>query len=149
MQHMYRREPGSSDNMVSGYELDDRTIEVRSPAGTKNFSSNLCVQTSSGAHPDFCTMGTGGPFPGAKSQPGLDADHSPHLFPRSRMSRSYSSSPPSVFVVCGGTALAFNLYIGSCVWWVTWKNVRSHIQSILLPYCKWRLRNNLQIFQSA
>jgi hypothetical protein len=26
--------------------------------------------------------------------PGHDADHSPHLVPRSRMSRSYTSSPP-------------------------------------------------------
>jgi hypothetical protein len=29
------------------------------------FSSSLCVQTGSGAHPGSCTMGTGGPFPGA------------------------------------------------------------------------------------
>jgi len=34
-------------------------------------------------------MGTGG-----KARPGRDADHSPHLVPRSRMSRSYTSSPP-------------------------------------------------------
>jgi hypothetical protein len=37
----------------------------------------VCVQTGSGAHPASCTMGTGGPFPGAKSRPGRDADHSP------------------------------------------------------------------------
>jgi hypothetical protein len=43
----------------------------------KGFSSNLCVQTGSGAHPASCTMGTGGPFPGAKARPGRDADHSP------------------------------------------------------------------------
>jgi hypothetical protein len=60
----------------------------------KDFSCSLCVQTGSGAHPAFCTMGTGGPFPGAKARPGRDADHSPHLVPRSRMSRSYISSPP-------------------------------------------------------
>jgi hypothetical protein len=28
-----------------------------------DFSSNLCVQTGSGAHPASCTMGTGGSFP--------------------------------------------------------------------------------------
>jgi len=28
-------------------------------------------------------MGTGGPFPGVKAWPGRDADHSPHLVPRS------------------------------------------------------------------
>jgi hypothetical protein len=63
--------------VVSDYGLDDRAIGVRSPAGAKDISSSLCVQTSSGAHPASCTTGTGGPFPGAKSRPGRDADHSP------------------------------------------------------------------------
>jgi hypothetical protein len=62
---------------VSDYGLDDRAIGVRSPAGTKDFSCSLCVQTGSGAHPASCTMGTGGPFPGGKAHPGRDADHSP------------------------------------------------------------------------
>jgi hypothetical protein len=39
-------------------------------------------------------MGTGGPFPGGKARPGRDADNSPHLVPRLRMSRSYTSSHP-------------------------------------------------------
>jgi hypothetical protein len=50
-------------------------------------------------------MGTGGPFPGGKAQPGRDADHSPHLVPRSR-NRSYTPLPPSAFIACSGTALA-------------------------------------------
>jgi hypothetical protein len=62
---------------VSGYGLDNREIEVRSLAEAKDFSSSLCVQTGSEAHPASCTMGTGGPFPGGKAQPGRDADHSP------------------------------------------------------------------------
>jgi hypothetical protein len=62
---------------VSGYGLDDRAFEVRSPAVAKDFSSSLCVQTGSGAHPVSCTKGTGGPFPGGKARPGRDADHSP------------------------------------------------------------------------
>jgi hypothetical protein len=37
-------------------------------------------------------MGTGGPYPGAKAQPGCDADH---------------SLPPSASMACSGTALAF------------------------------------------
>jgi hypothetical protein len=57
----------SSVSTVSDYGLDDRAIGVRSPEGAKDFSSNLCVQTGSGAHPASCTMGTGGPFPGSKS----------------------------------------------------------------------------------
>jgi hypothetical protein len=52
---------------VSDYGLDDRAIGVRSPEGAKDFSSSLCVQTGSEAHPASCTMGTGGPFPGGKS----------------------------------------------------------------------------------
>jgi hypothetical protein len=69
--------PGSSVSIVSDYGLDYRAIEVRSPAGAKDFSSSLCVQTGSEANPTSCTMGTGGPFPGGKVRPGRDADHSP------------------------------------------------------------------------
>jgi hypothetical protein len=69
-------EPGISVSIVSGYELDDRAIEVRSPAKVKDFSSSLCVQTGSKAHPASCTMGTGGPLPRAKTRPGRGADHS-------------------------------------------------------------------------
>jgi hypothetical protein len=55
---------------VSDYGLDDRAIGVRSPEGAKDFSSSLCVQTGSEAHPASCTMGTGDPFPGGKSAAG-------------------------------------------------------------------------------
>jgi hypothetical protein len=65
-------EPGSSGSIVSGYELDDRAIEVQSPVEAKDFSSSLCVQTGSGAHPASCTMGTGGPFPRSKARLGRD-----------------------------------------------------------------------------
>jgi hypothetical protein len=44
-------------------------------------------------------MGTGGPFPGGKAQPVRDADQ--------ELGRSYNSSPPSAFMACGETALAF------------------------------------------
>jgi hypothetical protein len=62
---------------VSDYGLDDRAIGVRFPAGAKDFSSILCVQTGSGAHPASCTMGTGDTFSGGKARPGRDADYSP------------------------------------------------------------------------
>jgi hypothetical protein len=62
---------------MSFYGLDNRAIEVRSPAEAKDFPSSLCVHTGSGAHPAFCAMGTGDPFPGSKAQPGRVADHSP------------------------------------------------------------------------
>jgi hypothetical protein len=70
---------GSSGSIVSGYGLGDRATQVQSPAGAKDISSSLCVQTGSGAHPASCTMRTGGPFPGGKGRPGRDADHSPPL----------------------------------------------------------------------
>jgi hypothetical protein len=75
--YVYSRSRVSSGSIVSDYGLDDRVIGVRSPAGAKDFSSILCDQTGSEAHPASCTMGTGGPFPGGKARPGLDADHSP------------------------------------------------------------------------
>jgi hypothetical protein len=72
-----RTEPGSSVSVLSDYGLDARAIQVRSPAEARGFSSKFCVQTSSGAHPASCTLGTGGPFLGDKARPGSDADHSP------------------------------------------------------------------------
>jgi hypothetical protein len=71
------------------------------------FSSSLCVQTVSGVHPASCTMGTGGTFPELKRGRGVRLTTHPHLIPRSRLSRSYTSSPPSSFMACSGTALVF------------------------------------------
>jgi hypothetical protein len=67
----------SSVSTVSDYGLEDRAIGLRSPAEAKDFSSSLCDQTGSGAHPASCTMGTGVLSPGVKARPGRDADHSP------------------------------------------------------------------------
>jgi hypothetical protein len=69
-------EPGSSGSIVSGYGLDDQTIEVRSSAEANDFSSSLCPDRLWG-RPASCALGTGGPFPGAKARPGRVADHSP------------------------------------------------------------------------
>jgi hypothetical protein len=62
---------------VSDYGLYDRVIEVRSPIGADDFSSSLCFQTGSEAHPASYPMGTVGPLPVGKARPGRDADHSP------------------------------------------------------------------------
>jgi hypothetical protein len=67
----------SSGSIVSDYGLDDQAIGVRFPAGAKDFSCSLCVQTGSGAHPASCPMGTGVLSPGVKARSGRDADHSP------------------------------------------------------------------------
>jgi hypothetical protein len=53
------KEPGSSISIVSGYGLDDQAIQIRSPAEAKDFSSSLCVQTGSGAHPASYAMSIG------------------------------------------------------------------------------------------
>jgi hypothetical protein len=52
-----------------------RFTEVRSSTEADGFSSNLCVQTGSGAHPASCTVGTGDSFPAGKERPERDADH--------------------------------------------------------------------------
>jgi hypothetical protein len=46
-------------SLVYDTGLEDRVIEVRSPAEAKNFSSSLIVQTGSGDHPASYAMGTG------------------------------------------------------------------------------------------
>jgi hypothetical protein len=91
--YWFRCEPGSSGSIVSGYGLDDRAIEVRSLAEAKDFSSNLCVQTGSGAHPTSCPMGTGGYFPGGKARPGRDIGHSPPSSAEVENEQKLTSSP--------------------------------------------------------
>jgi hypothetical protein len=67
---------------------------VRSPTEAEDFSSSLCIQTDSGAHRASCVMGTWCPSPGVKRGRGVMLTTHPHLVPRLRMSRSYTSSPP-------------------------------------------------------
>jgi hypothetical protein len=89
---LLRCELGSSVSIVSGYRLDDRAIEVRSPAEEKGFFPLIfCVQTGSWAHPVSCTMGTGVLSLGVKSGQGVTPTTHPYVVPRSRMSRSYTS----------------------------------------------------------
>jgi hypothetical protein len=99
------RSRASSVSIVSGYGLDDRAIGVRSPAGAKDFSSSLCVQTGSGATKPLVPMVPGVLSPGVKYGWGVTLTTHHHLVPRSWMSRSYTSSPPSASMACSGTAL--------------------------------------------
>jgi hypothetical protein len=93
---------------VSGYGLDGRAMYVRSPAGAKNFSSSLSVQTGFETHPASCTMGTGGPFSGATARPESDADHSsPSSAEVKNEEKLCLLNPPSAFMACSGPALAF------------------------------------------
>jgi hypothetical protein len=49
--------------------------------------------------------------PGLKRGRGVTLTTHLHLVPRSRMSRSYTSSPSSSFMACSGTLLALNLHL--------------------------------------
>jgi hypothetical protein len=63
------------------------------------------VQTGPGAHPAFYTLGTGS-FPGAKGS-GFGVDHSPHLAPMLKKSRSIPLLPIWPFVACYRVKFAF------------------------------------------
>jgi hypothetical protein len=71
------KEPSSSVSIVFGYGLHDGAIEFPSAAEARYFSFNLLCPDRLWSPPASCTMGIGGPFPGAKARPGRDADHSP------------------------------------------------------------------------
>jgi hypothetical protein len=57
------RKWGSSVSIVSDYKMYD---QGSIPGRGKGFSSSLCVQTGSEAHPASCPVGIGGPFSGVK-----------------------------------------------------------------------------------
>jgi hypothetical protein len=82
---------GSSVSIVSDYRLDDWGSI---PGRGYDFSSSLCVQTSSEAHPASCPVGTAGSIPGVKRGWVVMLTTHPHLAPRSGTSRSYTSLPP-------------------------------------------------------
>jgi hypothetical protein len=88
---------------VSDYWLDDRAIGVRSPAGAKDFSS--VSRPALGPTKPPVQWVPGVLSPGLKRGRGVTLTTHPHLVPRSSMSRSYTSSPPSAFMACSGTAL--------------------------------------------
>jgi hypothetical protein len=58
----------------------------------KNYSSSFCVQIGSEAHPPFCPK-VSQVLPRGISGRGVTLTTHLHLMPRSRMSRSYTSSP--------------------------------------------------------
>jgi hypothetical protein len=60
---------------MSDYGLDDRGSIPERGGG---FSSSLCVQTGSRAHPAPCPMGTGDLSPGVKRGRGVTLTTHPH-----------------------------------------------------------------------
>jgi hypothetical protein len=103
---------GSSVSIVSGYKLDDWAIEVRSPAEAKGcFPLASVSRLALGPTQPPVQWVPGVLSPGLKCSQGVTLTTHPHLVPRLRVSRSYSSSLPSAFMVCSGTALAFSIYV--------------------------------------
>jgi hypothetical protein len=83
----------SSVNIVSGYGLDHRAIEVRGPTEARGFFlSPVCPDRLWGP-PSLLSNGYRGPFLGGKVRPGRDADHSTPSTAQVVKSTSCTSSP--------------------------------------------------------
>jgi hypothetical protein len=95
----------SSGSIVSDYGLDVRAIGVRSPA--RIFLIASLSRPALGPIQPPVQWVRGVLSPGLKRGRGVMLTTHPHLVPRSSMSRSYITSPPSAFMACSGTALAF------------------------------------------
>jgi hypothetical protein len=101
----------SSLSVMPGYGLDDRAIEVRCPAEIRDFFSTRPALGPTWP-PVQWVPGGGGPFPGGKVRSGSGAGHSPHLVPRSWMSRSYTSSPSCASIGVLWDCLFFTVNVG-------------------------------------
>jgi hypothetical protein len=73
----YEGKPGSSVSIMPDYVLDDRTIEVRSPAEAKEFFPVAFVSRPALGSTQPPVQWVPGAFPLGKARPGRDADHSP------------------------------------------------------------------------
>jgi hypothetical protein len=89
-------EPGSSVSIVSGYGLDDRTIEVRSRAEAKDFPLVSVSRPALGPTQPSVRWVLGVLSPGLKRGRGVTLTTHPYPVPWSGMSRSYISSPPKL-----------------------------------------------------
>jgi hypothetical protein len=93
----YFNEPSNSVSIMSSYGLDDRAIEVRSPAEEKRYLLPLSSVSRPALGPTQPPVQwvPGVLSPGLKSGRGVTLTTHPHLVPRSRMSWNYMSSPPT------------------------------------------------------
>jgi hypothetical protein len=87
----------SSVGIALGYGLDDRGSRDRFPAGVGNFPLHHRVQNGSEATQPPIKWVPGALFLGTK-RPGREADHSPHLVPRSKNAWSMHALPQYTFM---------------------------------------------------
>jgi hypothetical protein len=84
---------GCSVSIVSDYGLDNRVIEIRSPAEAKEFLLSSVPRPARG-HTQFPVQRVPGVLsPGVKGDRGVTLTTHTHLVPKSIMSRSYTSPP--------------------------------------------------------
>jgi hypothetical protein len=81
--YLHKAELGSSVSTVSGYGLNDRAIGIRSPAGTKDFSSTLVSRPALSPTQPPVQWVKGVLSPGVKRGRGVMLTTHPHLVPRS------------------------------------------------------------------
>jgi hypothetical protein len=113
------RKGGTKEYVATKKIWIDRATVVRSPAEAKDFSSSLCVQTSSEAHPASYPKGTGG-----KARPRRDADHSPPCSAEVKNElQLFSPLPPCRRHGDSGTALLYLLFFYNCVLLVSARNL--------------------------
>ena len=95
----------------------------RIPVGAR-FSAP--VQTSPGAHPASCTMGTGS-FPGVKSDRGVTLTPHPLLVPLVMKEQSYTSTPPVGRTACTEpqccTRVQFTFFLGRRVGSIQYRSI--------------------------
>jgi hypothetical protein len=80
--------------LTTGWTTGRTRIDLRQRR--KDFSSSLCVQTSSDAHPSPIQWIPGVLSPGVKRSWHVTLTAHPHLVPTSRMNRRYTSSTPKI-----------------------------------------------------
>jgi hypothetical protein len=120
----------SSGSIVSDYGLDDRGFDPRQ--GQKISPLSSVSRPALGPTQPPVQRIPGVLSSGAKRGRGVTLTTHPHLVLRSRMSRSYTYSPPSASMACSGTVL---LYCGLLMH----GNVRWRAHSRLLHRCEERL----------
>jgi hypothetical protein len=127
----------------------DWATRVLSLTEENDFSSSLCVLTGSEAQPASEQWVPGVLSPEVKGGRGVALTTHPHLVPRSRMSRSYTSSPLYASMVCCRTALPlycdkheYILYI--CTFPFTKVLLRhnaAHSRPDIFQLAKWQCQN--------